>query len=102
MRGRTRVGRNALRHGLSLGVYCDPVLSEEVEALTREIAGPAGSANLSELARRVAEAQIDLRRVRYARLRLLSAAPNDPEYRSPVTKRQAKLAIQIDKLRARL
>jgi hypothetical protein len=85
-----------------LPILADPAFSEEVEALTREIAGPDASAHLRELARRVAEAQIDLRRVRSARLRLLSGALSDPEYRSPVSKRQAKLAIQVDKLRARL
>jgi len=38
--GRTRAARNALRHGLSLPVCSGPVLSEEVETLAREIAGP--------------------------------------------------------------
>ena len=39
--GRARSARNALRHGLSLAVASDPLLSEEVEALAGEIAGPA-------------------------------------------------------------
>src|SRR5262245_6546369 len=39
--GRTRSARNALRHALSPPVYSDPALSEEVEALAREIAGTA-------------------------------------------------------------
>ena len=101
-RGKAHSARNAFAHGLSLPILADPALSEEVEALTREIAGPAASADLRELARRVAEAQTDLRRVRSARLRLLSSALRDPEYRPPATKQQAKLAVQIDKLRARL
>ena len=70
--GRTRSARNALRHGLSLPIYSDRALSEEVEALAREIAGLDANAEMQELARRVAEAQIDLRRVRDARHRLLS------------------------------
>jgi hypothetical protein len=37
-----RSARNALRHGLSLPVYADQALSEEVEALAREIAGVDG------------------------------------------------------------
>jgi hypothetical protein len=37
--GRARAARNALCHGLSLPVYSDPALSEELEALAREIAG---------------------------------------------------------------
>jgi hypothetical protein len=65
--GRTRSARNALRHALSVPVYSDKALSEEVEALAREIAGADASAEMQELARRVAEAQIDVRRVRRAR-----------------------------------
>jgi hypothetical protein len=70
--GRTRSARNALRHALSLPVYSDKALSEEVEALAREIARTDASAEMQELARRVAEAQIDVRRVRHARHQLLS------------------------------
>jgi hypothetical protein len=57
-------------------------LSEEVETLAREIAGPDANTRTKELARRVAEAQIDLRRVRYARQQLLSRNLSDPDYRS--------------------
>ena len=59
--GRARTARNALRHALSLPVYSNPALSEEVETLARAIAGPGANAETKELARRVAEAQIDLR-----------------------------------------
>ena len=78
--GRARSARNALRHGLSISVCSDPALSEEVETLAREIAGPDANPEISELARRVAEAQIDLHRVRYARRQLLSKALKDPYY----------------------
>ena len=80
--GRARAARNALRHGLNLPVCADPALAEEVEALTHEIAGSDASAEIRELARQVAEAQIDLRRVRYARQQLLSRNLSDPDYRS--------------------
>jgi hypothetical protein len=53
-----------------------------VETLAREIAGPNASAETQYLARQVAEAQIDLRRVRYARHKLLSDALADPHYDS--------------------
>ena len=65
--GGNRSARNARRHGLSLPVLADPVLSQDVAELTREIAGSNPSRELYELARRVAEAQIDLRRIRHAR-----------------------------------
>jgi hypothetical protein len=70
--GRVRSARNAHRHGLSLPVLADPVLSEEIEALAHEIAGADASSEIQELARRIAEAQIDLRRVRCARHEVIS------------------------------
>jgi hypothetical protein len=79
-RGRASAARNALSHGLSLPVCSDPALSEEVEMLAREIAGPNANAKVNELARPVAEAQVELRRVRYARHKLLSDALGDPYY----------------------
>jgi hypothetical protein len=101
-RGKAHSAKNAHGHGLSLPVVADPALSQEVEALASEIAGLGADLEVQELARRIAEAQTDLCRVRWARHDLLSSALCDLEYRSPVTKRQAKLAVQIDKLRARL
>jgi hypothetical protein len=80
--GRARSARNSLRHALSLPVSSIPALSEEVEALAREIGGPDANAETQELARKVAEAQIDLRRVRYARHQFLSDTLNDQYYDS--------------------
>lgn len=80
--GRTRSARNGLRHGLNLSVRSDPILSEEVETLAREIVGTDANPEVQELARRIAEAQIDLRRVRYARHELLSHALADSDYES--------------------
>jgi hypothetical protein len=90
--GRARTARNALRHALSLSVRSDPVLSEEVEALAREIAGTDANAEIQELARRVAEAQIDLRRVRCARHQFLTRTLAEPYYDSRANMR-AKLAL---------
>jgi hypothetical protein len=93
--GRSHTARNALRHALSLPVYSDPVLSEEVEALAREIAGRGANAEIHQLARRIAEAQIDLQRVRYARHQLFSQALSDPDYESEVMlRKKSALAIR--------
>ena len=95
-RGRSHAARNALRHALSRPVYSDPVWSEEVEALAREIIGAGTNAEIQELARRIAEAQIDLRRVRYARHQILSQALSDPDYVSEtMLGKKAALAIRI-------
>ena len=95
-RGRSRAARNALRRALSLPVYSHPVLSEEVEALASEIVGSEANAEMQELARRIAEAQVDLRRVRHARYQLFSQALSDPDYESEAMHRKkAALAIRI-------
>ena len=71
--GRARSAGNAFRHGLSLPVQFDQALGEEVQALARHIAGPNAGAQIQMLACRVAEAEVDLRRVRLARHQLLSS-----------------------------
>jgi hypothetical protein len=82
LRGRARAARNALRHALSVPVYSNPALSEEVEAAEREISGPDTNGETQALARQIAEAQIDLLRVRYVRHQFLSQALSDPHYES--------------------
>jgi hypothetical protein len=62
-------------------------LSAEVETLAREIAGPGANAETQELARQVAEAQIDLRRVRYARHQFLSDTLSNQDYESDANMR---------------
>jgi hypothetical protein len=96
-RGRARAARNALRHGLSLPVCSIPALSEGVETLAREIAGPDANAETQDLARRVAEAQIDLRRVRYARHQFLSDTLSKKYYDS-----YANIRMKVTLLRALL
>jgi hypothetical protein len=92
-RGRSHAARNALRHALSLPVYSDPILSEEVEALAREIIGTDANPEMQELARRIAEAQIDLRRVRQARHQILSQALSDPDYESEAMRRKKSALV---------
>ena len=95
-RGRAHAARNALRHALSLPVHSDPVWSEEVEALAREIIGTDANPEMQALGRRIAEAQIDLRRVRHVRHQILSQALSDPDYESEaMLGKKAALAIRI-------
>jgi hypothetical protein len=61
----------------NLPVESDQALGEEVQALARQIAGPNASAQLQMLACRVAEAEVDLRRVRLARHQFLSQASSN-------------------------
>ena len=77
--GKATAAQNARQHGLNLPVLADPALSTEVEWLARAIVGD--HQHLHALARAIAEAQIDLVRVRRARCDLISRCLSDPEYR---------------------
>jgi hypothetical protein len=80
--GKRRSARNATQLRLSLPVNADPTLCREVTNLARLIAGPGASAKMVGLALPIAEAQVDLARVRRARYAILSGAPGDPDYQS--------------------
>ena len=70
-RGKHLVAQNARRHGLSLPIVSIPALSQQAESLARDFAGESADQELLDLARRVAEVQIDLLRIRQARHDLL-------------------------------
>jgi hypothetical protein len=91
--GRALSARNAFRHGLSLPVQSDQALCEEVQALARQIAGRHAGAQIEILARQVAEAQVDLRRIRYARDQFLSEALADRYRYEPRAVTRIKLKI---------
>jgi hypothetical protein len=80
--GKARASRNALRHGLSIPVLADTGLSKQVEDLAHKIAGGNSSASLLEPARSIAEAQVDLNRIRQAQYELHSRELDDPQDRS--------------------
>jgi hypothetical protein len=79
--GRRHSARNALRHGLNVPIHLDATLAEEIRALAREIAGTNnGDAGIQELARQVAEADVELQRVRRTRDQLLSTLLSNTDY----------------------
>jgi hypothetical protein len=79
--GMTIAARNSRRHGLTLPVLDDPSLSTEVIAVARAIetstTGREADAAGHVLACRIAEAMIDLKRVRLAKLPLVTALHAD-------------------------
>jgi hypothetical protein len=82
-RGKIRAAQNARRHGLSLSVLTDPLLCEETETLAQSLAGDEPCPALLEAARRAAQAQIDLARIRKVRhdlfVRRLQKVQPEPE-----------------------
>ena len=79
--GRARSARNALRHGLTRPVSADPALRDRVNALTREIVAALEEVpEIQALARQLAEAEVDLCRIRFARHQLLTAVASDNHF----------------------
>ncbi len=72
--GRLRSSRNASRHGLSIPVFADPKLADDITALARAIAGPADDPDLDTHAASVAAAQMDLIRIRRTKIDVLCGA----------------------------
>jgi len=94
--GKARSAQNALRHGLNLSVLSDPALEPQVEVMARKIAGRGANAEVMERARRIAEAQVDLNRVRDCRRRLFLGFSTDPNYHSlQVLRRQLRVIETI-------
>ena len=75
--GKAKVAKNALRHGLAIPARLDPALNREIEGFAELIAGASAPAFLLDCARRIAEAQIDLRRIRRVRLLAWSKVETD-------------------------
>jgi hypothetical protein len=71
--GKLISSRNALRHGLNIPATLDPIYADEIDAFARRLIGKETDPGRLELARRIAEAQIDLRRIRDYRQRLIAA-----------------------------
>jgi hypothetical protein len=87
--GKAIVARNARTHGLNIPTFCDPGFAGEVVELAREIetsvTGAEADATGHEFACRIADAIIDMRRVRLAKLPLVAALDADPGDRRALT-----------------
>jgi hypothetical protein len=104
--GKSRAAQNALRHGLNLSLLSDPAVAPEVKTMAQKIAGPRANAEALERARRIAEAQVDLNRVRAHRWNLIARALADPDYQ-PVwvlrqKRRPRKLIDRFERIRTAL
>ena len=69
--GKRRASGNAYRHGLNLSVGASAPLAPQLEKLVRKIAGSTDDAITLERAREIAQAELDLARVRRAKVALI-------------------------------
>ena len=86
--GKARSATNALRHGLTIPVWSEPALAPQAEAIALRIAGPNAEAKALGWARRIAEAQVDLNRVRSLRRQAIARMLSDPRSDSPFGRMQ--------------
>jgi len=72
--GKRRASRNAYRHGLTLSMASTAAFAKQLDNLAREIAGNTDDAITLERAREIAQAELDLARVRRAKVALIERA----------------------------
>lgn len=75
--GREKSRCNAFRHGLAIAIGSDPSYSAEIETVASAIG--RGRQTVGEFARRFAEAEIDLLRIRKMRAAQFSPVVGDPD-----------------------
>jgi hypothetical protein len=80
--GKARAAQNAMRHGLATSVLADFHWAPEVEILARRIAGQGADECLLNGAKAIAEAQIELTRMRAHRCRVIELAYADPKFQT--------------------
>ena len=72
--GKKRASCNAYRHGLTLSMTSTAAFAKQLDKLVREIAGNTENAIVLERARAIAQAELDLARVRRAKVALIERA----------------------------
>ena len=72
--GRKRASRNAYRHGLTLSITSTAAFAKQLDILVRKIAGDSEDAIVLERARAIAQAELELARVRRAKVALIERA----------------------------
>jgi hypothetical protein len=72
--GKIRASRNAYRHGLTLSITSTAEYAKQLETLVHKIAGDTKDAVKLERARAIAQAELELARVRRAKVALIERA----------------------------
>jgi hypothetical protein len=72
--GTKRASRNAYRHGLTLSITSTAAYAKHLDKLVRQIAGDSEDAIVLERARAIAQAELELARVRRAKVAVIERA----------------------------
>jgi len=72
--GRKRASRNAYRHGLTLSITSTAAFAKQLDKLARKIAGNTDDAITLDCALQIAQAELELARVRRAKVGLIERA----------------------------
>jgi hypothetical protein len=83
--GKARASRNALRHGLSVPVYCASAVAADIGEFALQLVGDPASRTELDLARAAAEAQLELVRIRREKhllLEVLMTGVSSPNLRA--------------------
>jgi hypothetical protein len=96
--GKQRSGGNARRHGLAVPIWADPETAAEAAKLAREIAGSNSGDELLAAAFGIAEAQIDIVRVRQTKRELITPGLTYSAYsprKGPGARRPGRKAMEL-------
>jgi hypothetical protein len=93
--GKDRASRNAYRHGLTLSITLNPAFAQQLEKLARKIAGATDDARVVESARVVAQAELELARVRRAKVALIARALASRELNSAEAFSSTKKSMRL-------
>lgn len=102
--GKRSAALNALRHGLSAVAFTDPVPGTEVAELAERIANGSTDPGVRARACDVAEAQVDVERVRYARYAVIARpviAASGTRPRSGRLRAQLRELVALDRYERR-
>lgn len=92
--GKARASRNAFRHGLRIPVLSDPELTKQVEDFAHLLIGERSDPILLDCARRIAEAQIDLDRIRSTRHEFIVRALEDANCRIVYARKRKRTLLR--------
>src|SRR5262245_54859712 len=93
--GKNRSSRNAYRHGLTLNITSTAAFAKQLHKLARKIAGNTEDAIVLERARAIAQAELELARVRRAKVALIERACAFGELEPPRPSRSVTRIIRL-------